>query len=491
MRLFRCVALLVLGVAFVRPASSEVIHESWDIVLLNGSRVGYNHSVISKVAIEGKETLVTETLGHLALKRAGQELVTNLHIHSVDTPDGQILKFTSTLSNPPSSEVVVSGRSDGTSLLVEVLAAGQSIRKTIPGVDRLKSQAYVDHYILEGKLVVDATAEFEVFDPQLAKVVTIKLTRQPPQKTTLWNDEERVLDQILLTNSGIPGAVTRIAYDSKTGQSLKTSVDLIGMQTFAVSKEEALREFDLYDQLVDTMIPLKTQASLTDAAEVAYRVVVDGEIEATMFPAGPFQKVERKSDSDLLVTVRRALIPEGGADSSSPEPGAEFLSPSRFIECDDHLIVELAAKATEGADEAEQKVFALERFVRSHVNNRNLQTAMATALEVAKTQAGDCTEHAVLLAALLRAEKIPSRVAMGVVHVPSQGAFIGHMWTEAWVNGQWMPLDGTRARRGTTCEYIKLSDSALAGDGAVPGAEFLPLAYLFGRTKIELVKVTQ
>ncbi|MCA9031551.1 MAG: transglutaminase domain-containing protein, partial [Planctomycetaceae bacterium] len=308
-------------------------------------------------------------------------------------------------------------------------------------------------------------------------------------KTTLWNDEERVLDQILLTNSGIPGAVTRIAYDSKTGQSLKTSVDLIGMQTFAVSKEEALREFDLYDQLVDTMIPLKTQESLAEATEVTYRVVVDGEIDTNMFPAGPLQKVERKSGSELLVTVRRARIPEMKVEAGS-EPGAEFISPSRFIECDDPLIVELAAKAIEGVDEADQKVFALERFVRGHVNNRNLQTAMATALEVAKTRAGDCTEHAVLLAALLRAEKIPSRVAMGVVHVPSQGAFIGHMWTEAWVNGQWMPLDGTRARRGTTCEYIKLSDSALAGDGAVPGAEFLPLAYLFGRTKIELVKAT-
>lgn len=490
MRLFRCVALLVLGIAFVQSAAGEVIHESWDIVLLNGSRVGYNHSVISKVTKNGREIFVTETLGHLALKRAGQELVTNLHLHSEDTLDGQILSFTSTFSNPPSSEVVVSGRPDGASLLVEVQAAGQSIHKTIPDVQRLKSQAYVDQFILDGKLAVGATAEFEMFDPQLAKVVTVKLTRQPPQNTTLWNDEERVLDQIQLTNSGIPGVVTKIAYDSKTGETLKTSVDLIGMQTFAVTKEEALREFDLYDQLVETMIPLKTQESLAEATEVAYRVVVDGDIEASMFPGGPFQNVERKSGSELLVTVRRAQIPEGETVSPSPEPGAEFASPSRFIECADPLIVELAGKATADVEEADQKAFAIERFVRSHVKDRNLQTAMATALEVAKTRAGDCTEHAVLLAALLRAEKIPSRVVMGVVHVPSQGAFIGHMWTEAWVNGQWMPLDGTRARRGTTCEYIKLSDSALAGDGAVPGAEFLPLAYLFGRTKIELVKVT-
>ena len=41
----------------------------------------------------------------------------------------------------------------------------------------------------------------------------------------------------------------------------------------------------------------------------------------------------------------------------------------------------------------------------------------ATAAEVARSREGDCTEHAVLLAALARARGIPARVAMGLVYV--------------------------------------------------------------------------
>jgi hypothetical protein len=74
-----------------------------------------------------------------------------------------------------------------------------------------------------------------------------------------------------------------------------------------------------------------------------------------------------------------------------------------------------------------------------------------SALDAIKRGAGDCTEDAVVLAALGRAAGIPTKVANGLAYVRGEfhgerNAFLPHSWTLAWVDGAWrsfdMSLDG-------------------------------------------------
>ena len=74
-----------------------------------------------------------------------------------------------------------------------------------------------------------------------------------------------------------------------------------------------------------------------------------------------------------------------------------------------------------------------------------------SALDALKRRAGDCTEDAVVLAALGRAAGIPTKVANGLAYVRGEfhgerNAFLPHSWTLAWVDGAWrsfdMSLDG-------------------------------------------------
>ena len=52
-------------------------------------------------------------------------------------------------------------------------------------------------------------------------------------------------------------------------------------------------------------------------------------------------------------------------------------------------------------------------YVKRTLTNKNFSTALASAAEVAEKLAGDCTEHSVLCAAMLRARGVPARSAWG------------------------------------------------------------------------------
>lgn len=69
-----------------------------------------------------------------------------------------------------------------------------------------------------------------------------------------------------------------------------------------------------------------------------------------------------------------------------------------------------------------------------------------TALQTLQRKSGDCTEAAVLLAALGRAAGIPTKVANGLVYSRAyyhkvSNAFMPHSWTLAYVDGRWRSFD--------------------------------------------------
>ena len=95
------------------------------------------------------------------------------------------------------------------------------------------------------------------------------------------------------------------------------------------------------------------------------------------------------------------------------------------------------------------------------VKEKNFSQVFATALEVADSHEGDCTEHAVLLTALARALGMPARVVVGLVYVPSQQGFAYHMWTEIYDGKIWLPLDATVGRGSIGAGYLELGTSSL------------------------------
>ena len=192
------------------------------------------------------------------------------------------------------------------------------------------------------------------------------------------------------------------------------------------------------------------------------------------------------NDHVALLTVE-AIRPDRDLTDVPPATSSpEDLLPNQLIQSDDPRVKALAESVEVDGDDQLALAIALERMVHEAITQRNFTQAFASAATVAETLEGDCTEHAVLLAAVARARGIPARVAVGLVYVQSLQSFGYHMWTEVFVNRHWLPLDATLGQGGIGAAHLKLADTNLAGQSAY--LSLLPVAQVLGRLKIELLE---
>ena len=117
------------------------------------------------------------------------------------------------------------------------------------------------------------------------------------------------------------------------------------------------------------------------------------------------------------------------------------------------------------------------------MQHRNFEVAFAAANEVARDLSGDCTEHAVLAAAMCRAVGIPARVVIGLIYVDELNGFGFHMWNEVFINDRWVALDPSWDQSTVDAVHIKLSETSL--DGVSPFEAFVPVIRVMGKLQIE------
>ena len=134
---------------------------------------------------------------------------------------------------------------------------------------------------------------------------------------------------------------------------------------------------------------------------------------------------------------------------------------------------------------------ALCRYVARIITNKNLNVGFATASEVARSREGDCSEHAVLLAALARANGLPARAVSGVIYVEGVGGkdpvFGYHMWTQVHLGGVWVDLDA--AQQQTDCDPTHIALAILPMNDAGLADAALSLLTVIGRLNIDVLKM--
>jgi transglutaminase-like putative cysteine protease len=194
---------------------------------------------------------------------------------------------------------------------------------------------------------------------------------------------------------------------------------------------------------------------------------------------------------ELHVSARRG--PDKNAPAQ-PAPGKEFVDSNYFLNWNNNAVKGHAAKAVAALPATAStwdKAVAVERWVKANMKSFEFSQAMATADNVAKTLSGDCTEYAMLAAAMCRAVGVPSRTALGVIYAPGRDGkpFLAyHMWFEVYAGDQWVPLDATLGLGGVGPGHVKITDHSWHDEKSF--APLLPvLRTLTAKPTVEVLKV--
>ena len=144
--------------------------------------------------------------------------------------------------------------------------------------------------------------------------------------------------------------------------------------------------------------------------------------------------------------------------------GEDYLKATLAVESE---APEIVAKAREIAG-AETDAYAAAKKVVAWVGahmKKEYGASADRATDVLRQMRGDCTEHALLSVALLRALGIPARRVDGVVYVTSGDsvpALYWHEWVEAYVGSVWTQLDPTLGQSVADATHLALGEESQA-----------------------------
>lgn len=137
------------------------------------------------------------------------------------------------------------------------------------------------------------------------------------------------------------------------------------------------------------------------------------------------------------------------------EGAHQYLNATFYIQSDHPKIRKTAAMIKGHEDNALRLFRKIAMWVFNIIEDKNFSTSTASALETLNRKQGDCTEHAVLTAALARAAGIPSRIAAGLYY--AQERFSYHMWVEALVaENLWVAVDPAMGQIEPDALHLKL-----------------------------------
>jgi len=466
----------------------KVLKDQWERIEIGGVAAGYGRLREFEFVRDGHWYRQTDSVTRLRLRRLGQKVEAVIAVQATEDQAGRLLHFR-TETDLGGQPTVTTGRVAGAWLEITDQRGEKSTTERIPWGRDDRGFFYEQRSLEEKPLEPGERRSFSALMPIFHRVARVELVAGKWQKTKILDRVETCLPiQSRTLLKGQPFEST--LWMDRQGQILKIEESSLGQTVVRTTRAKALAGQDAVapDLIVGTVIPLKgQQADLSTARMARYRVKAASVAGGPPFPSTGGQTCrpgKEKGTWDLVVRTGadRPASPEATDASVAGSPREADRRASRLIESEDAGIQRLAGQVPSAATDV-ALANALTQKVYTWIEQKDFSTVLASAAEVARTRRGDCTEHAVLLAAMARARGLPARVVVGLVYVPQLGGFGYHMWNEMWCDGHWHSFDATRPA-GCGGGHIKIADASLDDGSGL--AVFLPVLQVMGGTQIEL-----
>ena len=475
------VAAMVLSSA---AAAEDTTKVHWYALRMAGGKVGYCRHTRK---VQGDKVTNVETMV-LSFARSGVALKISSVDRYVETLKGKPVSFLSVQDLGIMATRVTGTISDTGVVTATVVSGGQPQRRTM--------QLPEGTLLSEGLALLQKAKGLKPGTKYTAKTFMAGLMQAADADVTIGEKTQvdvlgRVMtltrvDMVARTGKGEIPTTVYVDDDYVTHKMTMKTMG-IDVEMLACDKTFALSESDQVDFFNKLLIKCPTPLEEVTSIKSATYHITPTEAEKLKFPTMDSQSVRNGEGNARIVTVRPLTAPKGHTmPYKGEDPAAKAaLKPTRYVQSNAEKIVAAAREAVGSTTDAAKAATKIQDYVRKHINRKNLSVGYASALETLESRQGDCTEHAVLTAALCRASGIPARIVTGVAYASSfrgrKDVFVPHAWTEAYIGGKWIGLDAAMGR------YDAGHIALCTGDGA--SDDFFAMGQLLGYFRITKVDV--
>ena len=459
-------------------------------IFMEGKKVGY---AIQNRVVSGDKVTTSEQVS-MTISRGGISVTIEMTETGIETTSGEPLGFETT-QKLGAMVMKMAGQVDKQgNVSMTTTSMGTEQKSTLQWPQGAVMSEGLRLLTLEKGLKEGTQYSARIFSPGIMQAVDAKISIGPEQNVDLLGRVVALRE--VKTTLVMPGSgeIVSTSYVDRDLRMQKNTMPVAGIQVemVACAKEFALGQNDVLE-LIDRMFLKSPEPlnNLVSAKSITYHLSpVKGASDFTI-PSNDNQKAQQLDGGKMILKVEPVVAPAGvkfpykGTDAAI----LEAMEPTRYLQSDNKQVIDLARRAVGGTKDAAEAARKIEAFVAEYIENRSLSVGYASAAEVAASRQGDCSEFAVLTAAMCRAVGIPAQVVAGVAYVDDflgQQGFGGHAWTQAYIGGKWVGLDASfrgGGRGGYDAGHIILA----AGNGE-PG-DLFNLATTLGQFKIDKVTV--
>ncbi len=471
-------------VAVFPPADAAADREQWFVRYAGSTRIGTRHEqcFTAFAASRGAHPIGTGqsdchwrvAVDRLQLMRFGSVFQQQLTTVAVRDAQGTLLGY-GYLLGEAAEERRYEAVKQGDRWRCTVTAQGRSTESQRPVTAADAGPFAIERSLSQAPLAVGQRRRVTAFVPLLDRTVEFELVALGQEQVRWPEPDPLAATGPLLHLEARPADVDPSApashwWVNSSGEILKRQERFLDQQTFRVSAKTARRPFapaDL-DLGIDVGVALVESFPRPHQAVAATYDILSQDVPLEqIFAQDTRQRLEVDDRSPHRGRLNVSRVgPDTPIDARriGRGPGEEDLASTHLIQSDDPRVRAIARAAVGKQEDPWLIATALERYIYRILDKQDVSQVFTSAAEVAVRRRGDCSEHAVLLAAACRARRIPARVAVGLVYSPEDKRFVYHMWTEVWIRDRWVGLDATLGRGGVGPAHLKMRDSSLAHD---------------------------
>jgi len=466
---FLGVALISI-IFFTISLKAEILDESKEDILLLNFKIGSQHTIFEKLK-SGNFKLTSKA--HSKVMRGGTTI----------TVDALLTEYADNMFRPLGYFLIqVTG---GNKKIIKAIRKNNKMiidikdeypRKVVLTLESndMYFSSMLKYIVRKRGIKLGKRFEFNCIDEESCSIVKESITVK--QKTKIfWQGVEHEVYELINKKSNMPG-ITMKAFLNNKFEVLRAE---LGPITLIKVEDTNKRKYSKKDLLTLFLIdPAYKAKDFSKNIYLKLKLSLDKSLDPyQVFYLNKRQKITRENNK-LFIEIKKPEMFE----ESAGEKVKNYLVSKGLILVDEK-IKNRALEITKGI-KGLKALRSLTNWVFRNLS-KSFNKVIDSSVVINKTLEGDCTEHAIYLAALLRAVNIPARCVVGLMFL--DGKFYYHMWTEAYLKKGWISIDPSFNQVNVDVGHIKFFHTALAQES--PSDVIAKFLKHIKKIKLKVVKV--